>query len=423
VQSAEYRQLVEELFPRLSGGIRWGLDRTHRLLAAVGDPHLRYPTLHVAGTNGKGSTAAQIASILHASGHRVGLYTSPHLCDFRERIRVNGVPIPEAGVLAAARRLRPALDRESPTFFEATTAIGLLALADAAVDIAVVEVGLGGRLDATNVVAPMLAVITSIALDHMQFLGDTIELIAAEKAGILKAGVPAVTVEQSGPALAVIRAAAAAVGAPLTVVPADAVQEVVVGVSGTAFRCHSERWGELRLHTPLIGAHQAENAALAVAAVAQLPPPFLPRPEEVVAGLAAVRWPGRLQLERIGERAWLFDVAHNTAGTVALTAALEALALPRPLYAIVAILGDKDWRNMLEPLAGAVDRLILTTAPGAPAERLWDATAVAAEIGGNALAVPELEHALAACGDAAAVLVTGSFHTVGDALRLLGREP
>jgi dihydrofolate synthase / folylpolyglutamate synthase len=443
VSSPEYRRLVGELFPRLSGGIRWGLDRTRRLLASVGDPHHAYATVHIAGTNGKGSAAATLASILRASGHRVGLYTSPHISDFRERFRVDGEPISESAVLSAAGRLRPLLEAESPSFFEATTAIGFLAFADLGVDIAVVEVGLGGRLDSTNVIAPVACAITNISLDHMQYLGDSVAAIAAEKAGIAKRGVPLVTTERGESALEVIRACAVAAGAPLVELDPAALREVTTSLAGTRFVQQTGAWGELQLATPLIGGHQAANTALAVGLAECLPAPWRPARDAVIEGVRVVRWPGRLQLESVGGVPWLFDVAHNAAGVAALTAALSTLELPRPLWAVVAVLADKDWRGMLAPLAGVVDRLIVTTAPSAPPDRRWDANAVAAELGARAEPVPRLEDALDLCGagvcaDRAggasgiasqshaipgSVLVTGSFHTVGDALRMLGREP
>jgi dihydrofolate synthase / folylpolyglutamate synthase len=441
LSSPEYRRLVDELFPRLSGGIRWGLDRTRRLLASVGDPHHAYATVHIAGTNGKGSAAATLASILRASGHRVGLYTSPHLSDFRERFRVDGDPVSEAVVLSAAGRLRPHLEAESPSFFEATTAIGLLAFAELGIDIAVIEVGLGGRLDSTNVVAPVACAITNISLDHVQYLGDSLAAIAAEKAGIAKPGVPLVTTERGTAALAVIRASTAAAGAPLVELDPGALRGVTTSLAGTRFSQQTALWGELPLATPLIGRHQAVNTALAVGLAECLPARWRPERDAVIAGVGAVRWPGRMQVESVAGVPWLFDVAHNAAGVEALTAALSTLDLPRPIWAVVAVLADKDWRGMLAPLAAGVDRLIVTTAPSAPPERRWDAAAVAAAFGPHAEPVPRMEDALDLClarGHVGAlpgghtrepsaipgtVLVTGSFHTVGDALRMLGREP
>jgi dihydrofolate synthase / folylpolyglutamate synthase len=417
-----YDRLVSELFPRLTGGIRWGLERTHRMLASVGDPQLRYPCVHVGGTNGKGSVAASTASILTAAGQRVGLYSSPHLVDFRERFRIDGTPISEAAVLSAADRLWPAIEAENPSFFEATTALGFLLLADAGVDVAVIEVGLGGRLDSTNVIEPAVVALTNVDFDHMQYLGNTLEAIATEKAGILKPGVAAITGAAEGAALDVFRQRAREIGAPLAVLAADAVADIHVGLDGTRFRLRYGGYGELTLATPLIGAHQARNAALAVALCDALPAPLRPDAEAVAEGLRSVRWPGRFQVVRRGGTLWVFDVAHNVAGAAALTRTVQALALPRPLTTIVGVLGDKDWRGMLLPLYDESEFMILTVPPSAPAERRWDADMVVAELGlERARVAPDFAAGLDAAGrTGGTVLVTGSFHTVGDALLYLG---
>ncbi|HUH13013.1 MAG TPA: Mur ligase family protein, partial [Longimicrobiales bacterium] len=309
-----YEALLHRLFPRLTGGVRWGLERTLRLLASVGDPHLACPVLHVGGTNGKGSVAAYLEASLRAAGLRTGLYTSPHLCTFRERVRVAGTPLPAGALVEAAERLWPALETEEASFFEATTALAFLALAEAGVDVAVVEVGLGGRLDATNVVRPRATLITNVALDHAEYLGDTLAAVAAEKAGILKPGVPAFTGAAAPEALAVLRRRASEVGVPLTEVGPVDVADVRTGVEGTRFRMPRTGWGELELGVPLPGAHQALNAALAVRALDALEEGLRPDAQHVVGGLASTRWPGRLQVVERAGRPWLFDVAHNVAG-------------------------------------------------------------------------------------------------------------
>jgi dihydrofolate synthase / folylpolyglutamate synthase len=425
VPALTYDALVAELFPRLTGGIRWGLDRTRRLLASVGDPHRSYPALHVGGTNGKGSVAAMLAAVLQRSGRRVGLYTSPHLCSFRERFRVDGEPLSETEILAAAERLWPAIEAESPSFFEATTALAFLALASAEIDVAVVEVGLGGRLDATNVIEPVVCVITNVERDHMQYLGDSLESIAVEKAGILKPGVPAVTGETAEVPLAVLVRRAEAVGAPLRVLTPAELRNVQTSAAGTDFLLAESAWGPLSVHTPLPGTHQATNAALAIRALELLPAPLRTGTDAVLDGLAGVRWPGRLQVEHIEGIDWIFDVAHNVAGMNALVAALAAISPARPLVAVVGVLGDKDWQGMLHPLAAAVDQLIVTLPPGAPPERRWDPMAVLEATGlRHAEVCGEFDEALRrAAAAGASVLVTGSFHTVGDALRVLGRLP
>ena len=246
MSALDYEELVRELFPRLTGGIRWGLERTRALLSAVGDPHTAYATIHVGGTNGKGSVAATIAGILHAAGHRTGLYSSPHLTTFRERIRIDGTPIEEAALLAAAERLWPHIRATEPSFFEATTAIGFLALADAGVDVAVIEVGLGGRLDATNVIAPVLSVLTNVSLDHVQLLGNTVEEVAREKAGIIKPATPVITAETDPVVLEIFRARTQELGTTLDVMPESEPQDVEVTAAGTVLTAATEHYGAAR---------------------------------------------------------------------------------------------------------------------------------------------------------------------------------
>ncbi len=349
--------------------------------------------------------------MLRASGLRVGLYTSPHLVSFTERIVVDGVPVAEEAVAAWTARLRPLAEACDASFFEITTVIAFADFAARGVDVAVVEVGLGGRLDATNIVEPQACGVTRIAREHTDYLGDTLEAIAREKAGIAKPGVPLFTTE-TDPAL---------VG----------VMREVVEERGA----RSEEHGELRVVDPahaasfrlgLAGSHQVANASLALALVESLPARFRPDAEAIASGLAWARIPGRF--DRRGR--WLFDVAHNPDGARALVHALRAAAVPRPLWAVVAVLRDKDWRGMLEVLAPEVDGIALTRAPSAPVERAWDLEQARGEgrgmrgEGTTIEVVPELRDALRFAGDrAATVLVTGSFHTVGDAMSLLGVDP
>jgi dihydrofolate synthase/folylpolyglutamate synthase len=421
-----YEQLVRELFPRLSGGIRWGLDRVEAILEEAGHPERRYASVHVGGTNGKGSTSAAIAAALRAGGHRTGLYTSPHLCSFRERIQLNGQPLSDAELLEAAESLWPSFRRTQPSFFEATTSLAFLALANAGVDVAVIEVGLGGRLDATNVVTPVLSVLTNVAMDHAEYLGNTLELVAAEKAGIIKAGVPVITAEPAPAIRSIFAARAAALSAPFHALADDDVSGVRVGASGTRFRVRTREWGEMSLYTPLIGEHQAMNAALGVRALELLPDKLRPEREQVAHGVASVQWPGRLQIEQRSDGVWMFDVAHNTAGVEAVAATVRKLDLARPLVLLVGILGDKDWRAMLPPLFDIADAAVLTIPPTAPEARRWDPAAVLQEVGRDGDVIPDFDVALRharTLAQGGTVLVTGSFHTVGDALATLGLAP
>jgi dihydrofolate synthase/folylpolyglutamate synthase len=419
-----YAELVRDLFPRLTGGIRWGLERTQALLASVDNPHESYRTVHVGGTNGKGSVAATLASILTKTSSSVGLYSSPHLCSFRERVQVNQHAVTEDAIVHAAQRLWPAIEKLQPSFFEATTAIGLLAFAEAGVDVAVIEVGLGGRLDSTNVIHPELAIITNIAFDHADYLGHTLAAIAGEKAGIVKPGVPLLTSEDQAEILGLFQARAHAMRAPLHVQSPLPDEQVQFDLRGTTFTT-SWRGEPCTLQTPLIGRHQGTNAAVAVRAAELLDLDL--GPEDLQETLFRIRWPGRLQVESAGGQTWVFDVAHNVAGVQALVSALRSLDLPRPLVLLLGILGDKDWRAMLPPLFAMADLSILAIPPTAPSNRTWNPQ-LALEFAGGAHAhvIADFGAALESAHTAAGrgtVLVTGSFHTVGDALISLNRTP
>jgi dihydrofolate synthase/folylpolyglutamate synthase len=418
------------LFGRTTGGIRWGLERTEEMLAGVGDPHRRFRSIHVGGTNGKGSVSALCDAALRtaAPGRRVALYTSPHLVRFAERIRVDGAPVDAALLASCVERLRPGIESSGATFFEAATAVAFLCFAEAGVDVAVVEVGLGGRLDSTNVVAPLVAAVTNIARDHVEFLGDTLGEIAREKAGIWKPGVPAITGEADPVALGVLAHRALEVGAPFFALDFVAtVEDVRLSSAGTGFRFRSEAWGEREVRVPLVGSHQARNAALAAELLALLPAELRPEWDAVERGFAAARWPGRFQVEEVRGTTWVLDVAHNPAGVAALAATLDAVALPRPLVLVAGVLSDKEWNEMLPPLLRRADAAILTVAPTAPVERRWNPEAVAAALPSDlripVRVIPELEAALSRATTLApygTILVTGSVHTVGDALPILG---
>jgi dihydrofolate synthase/folylpolyglutamate synthase len=418
------------LFARPTGGIRWGLERTQELLAGVDDPHRRFRSLHVGGTNGKGSVSALCDAALRAAdpSRTIGLYTSPHLVSFDERIRINGRPVDRELLLACEARLRPVIERTGATFFEATTAIAFLCFAEAGVDYSVVEVGLGGRLDSTNVITPEACAITNVARDHTEYLGESLEEIAFEKAGILKPGVPAVTAETAEGPLGVIRRRAQEVGAPLAEIGAGAVLDVSVGLEGTVFELdESPRWGSREVHTSLVGEHQARNAAVAAELLGLLPRDLRPSWEAIERGFAEVRWAGRLQVERVRGTTWVLDVAHNPAGVASLAASLDRLRLPKPVVLVTAILNDKAWDEMLPPLLARCDAAVLTVAPSSPESRRWDPAGAEARIGASSAVpvriIPDFAAAIQRAETMAphgTVLVTGSVHTVGDALAELG---
>lgn len=406
-----------------TGEIRWGLRRTRTMLHAVGCPHMAFRSVHVGGTNGKGSVAAMIASILSNAGHRVGLYTSPHLVDFRERIRVAGWAVDEKILAAAARRLGPVAEDVGATFFETATALAFLCFAEVGADFVVAEVGLGGRLDATNVLLPELAAITNVAWDHSDYLGHTLAAIAGEKVGIAKPGVPLVLGRLDTEAARIIRQRAERAGAALLQLGYDAgVRRIRMNREGVELEYVGPGSGEaIPLRCPLLGAHQAWNAGLAALAVQSLPERWRPSEADITAGIAGVMWPGRLQIERRRDRTWVLDVAHNPGAVDALAQGLASLDLETPLALVVAIMGDKPWLEMLPPLLALADVSIFTVAPSSPAERRWDAAAVADTISSYPVEViVDFEAALEqAMRMAPTVVVTGSNHTVGDAMRYL----
>lgn len=424
VPLTHYDAALEYLFARVSGGWKLGLDTTRALLTSIGDPQLRFPAFHVGGTNGKGSVVATIDALLRARGLRVGRYTSPHLMDFRERICVNGEPISEGAVVEFIERWTPDVERLGATFFEATTCLAFDHFARERVDVAVVEVGLGGRLDSTNVLTPLAAGVTSIGLDHMQYLGGTRHLIAREKAGIFKRGVPAAIGEQDAEIRMLLAQLARDAGAREVLVVADdwRVEDIAVDPTGTSFSL--EAGGRRRsLRTPLVGRYQAANTATALAMLELAGGEYAAAADDAERALVTVGIPGRFQ--RCGDV--IFDVAHNPAGTEVLCETLDAVRPARPLACLLTVLRDKDWRAMMATLAAHVDRFVLSAPPSVPADRGWsldEATAFARQHGWLADAEPDFDRALElARRDAATTLVTGSFHTVGDAMSRLQVSP
>jgi dihydrofolate synthase/folylpolyglutamate synthase len=416
-------ELSELLGLKPSGEIRWGLRRTRTMLHSVGQPHLAFRSLHVGGTNGKGSVAAMISAILESAGWRVGLYTSPHLVEFGERIRVQGAAADDELLAEAARRLHPAAAEVGATFFETATALAFLYFAEIGVDFVVAEVGLGGRLDATNVLLPEAAAITSVSWDHSDYLGHSLAAIAREKAGIAKPGVPLALGRLEPEAGRIVRETAERAGAWLLQLGYDAgVRRIRIGRRFTKLEYVGPGSKEaLELRCPLLGAHQAWNAGLAALTVQGMAEGRRPDPADIVAGIAAARWPGRLQIEERRGRTWVLDAAHNPVAVDALAQAMTSLDLPGPVALVIAIMGDKPWPEMLPPLLALADVSIFTIAPSSPSERRWDAHEVAGTISSYPVEVIE-DFAAAmqrASQVASTVVVTGSNHTVGDAMRHL----
>ncbi|HKD58577.1 MAG TPA: folylpolyglutamate synthase/dihydrofolate synthase family protein [Hyphomicrobiaceae bacterium] len=409
------------------------LGRIDALLAKLGHPHRRLPpVIHIAGTNGKGSTTALLKAMLQAAGKRVHVYTSPHLVHFRERIEIaqadgKARPIGETELIEVLQRTSSANAGAPVTFFEVTTAAAFLAFAEHPADAVLLEVGLGGRLDATNVVAhPALAVITPIAIDHADWLGASISLIAAEKAGILKPGVPAVISRQPPQAMTAIRSQASKMKAPLTVWGED--YEAYSQRGRLVYQSH-ERLLDLPLPA-LIGQHQLTNAGTAIAAALQLSITHT----AIERGLVEVRWPARMQrldngplsqLLAPGSELWL-DGAHNPAGAEAIAQTLAELEerAPKPLGLIVGMMGKKDAAGFFSHFRGLVRRVVTVPNPGSP-EAAHDPIAlakVAQSVGLAADAATDVEAALVRLqkgdGRPLRVLICGSLYLAGQVLAL-----
>jgi dihydrofolate synthase/folylpolyglutamate synthase len=430
-------------------GIKLGLDSMRTVLAAFGDPHRVYPSVHVAGTNGKGSVCAMLTEILAAGGRKVGLYTSPHLVRVEERIQVvcdvcddqvvfddrvdqvDGRLISSRDFCRLAGTVKARIERllarrelgAPPTFFEVLTLIAFLYFREREVDVAVLEVGMGGRFDATNVVTPLVSVITSVSRDHQEHLGPTLAAIAFEKAGIIKPGVPVVCGAEARDAVRVVRAQAAGKSAPLTMVFSRKrpLTREKKNVQGMAFRYEAEGTS-LRLSPGLPGAHQGRNAAIAASAALVLGRVWRPISRSaIVRGVARARWEGRLETVARNPRV-LLDGAHNEGGAAALRAYLEELRPPR-LVLVFTMMKDKAVGRVAGRLFPLADRIVLTTIPFARAAEPAEILRRARPFRDRILVEPSLPKAIALAraeaGRRGTVLITGSLFLVG-AVKKLG---
>lgn len=379
-----------------------GLERITELLEALGSPHRGPRFVHIAGTNGKGSTAAMIESGLRAAGQRTGLYTSPHLVEPTERIRIAGEPVSRQQFAAAFTTVHETSLRtleQHPTYFESVTAMAFLLFEEAQLDWVVLEVGLGGRLDATNVVTPQLSVITPIDYDHQAFLGDSLSSIAGEKGGILKPGVPAVFAHQHAEAAAILRQLARA---PYQSADDWPVEDLAIDARGSQFRIR-----DLAIDCPLAGEHQVENARTAAIALHQL--------GFSTEGIRHTRWPGRL--ERVSEQPEIIvDGAHNPAGAQALAHYIRRFYAGRNLWLVYGVMRDKaveEMTSLLFPLASRVILTVPANSRAMPPERIPNRDARITHSVSEAL---ELVHQAA---PTAVIFITGSLFVVGEARQLL----
>lgn len=402
-----YAEAIKFLYGLSWFGARFGLETTRALADRAGNPQQQLRFIHVAGTNGKGSTCAMLESVYRLAGLRVGLFTSPHLVSFRERIQVNRQLISQADLVRLVEELRALLPNHPVTpitLFEFVTVLALRYFAEQKCELVIWETGLGGRLDATNIVTPLASVITNIGYDHQQWLGETLEKIAAEKAGIIKPGVPVITAAEQAEVLQVIETVAHTNHAPLA---------------------RASRSDANLAHPALLGTHQQCNAAVAVATVQALQNKIPVSAAAIKSGLETVSWPGRLQLlTRPAGRRVLLDGAHNTAGAEVLRLALAQNFPALKPTLLLGILGDKDWRAMCEILAPLAGRILLvpvsserTAAPQQLAE-----VCRAANPRVDVQSCSSLTDALQASAEDSFVVIAGSLYLIGAALALLDPE-
>jgi dihydrofolate synthase / folylpolyglutamate synthase len=417
---------MEYLESLIGSGIRPGLDRMHAILDVAGHPETMVPAVLVAGTNGKGSTAATLASIASRAGYRTGLYTSPHLVRLEERWKIDGQAVPGESLRESVKELRRHADAAgfSPTYFEALTLLAFLVFRDYRCDIAVLEVGMGGRLDATNVVDPIVSVITSIELDHQEWLGETIEEIALEKAGIARRRAPLIANSRWPEAVEAIARRCDEVGCDLHVLRDEVeIETAGVGLESLDLQLRTPS-AAYRIRSPLTGEHQVDNIALAIRSAEMLSHRFERIDHSAITeGVARTSWRGRLETFRLPDRLVLVDGAHNPSGAEAAARFIEQF-LPRPRLLVFGALGDKDVRSMLEALRGGADQIILT-APDS--ERAIDPAVLREMLGG---AVPAdvilndqqaIETSLRREG-IGSVVICGSLYLAGTAVRILDQR-
>lgn len=425
-----YTQAIEYLRHLCTFGINPGMARIERLLSLLGHPERKLKCIHVAGTNGKGSTSVLIAEVLRCQGYKTGLFTSPHLQSYRERFVINGAMMTEVDFARLIAEVQPLLEQvwretnDHPTEFEVLTAMAFQYFSEQGADFAVVEAGLGGTLDSTNVVTPLLSVITNVTFDHMDRLGTEIREIAAHKAGIIKSDVPVVTAAQ-GEALAVIKETAGAKQAPVTDIRQGCTWQLVsASPAGQTFHVHTPRQTFDNLRISLLGAHQLVNSAVAIAALEAVGNcgVVLDR-RAIYQGFAQARWPGRFEIISQAPTIVL-DGAHNPDGARALRTVFEEVFPGSETVFVVGVLGDKDYKAMLADFAAVADVMILTTADS---PRAADPFLLATEVSGcETIVIADLKEAISAgvrmAGAGKVMCVCGSLYTVGRARDMLMRE-
>jgi len=423
-----YQDAVGYLYSLQKFGMKFGLDNTRRLMALFDGPHHAFRCIHVAGTNGKGSTAAMIESILRTGGCRTGLFTSPHLVNFTERIRVDGQEISEKEVASLANEVREAaegISDFSPTFFEVVTTMAFLHFRRMPVDWAVIETGLGGRLDATNVITPEVSVITMIDYDHREFLGSTLGDIAREKAGIIKPGRPVVSADQRPEVMEVLREKALLGHSRLFVYRDDFSSEIGPDSSGPLKFSYKGTGTYPEISLPLAGLHQVTNASLAAKTVEVLQERDPSLRLDIAGGIGRVKWPGRLEMIS-SDPPILIDGAHNPHASASLSLYLKGLLGNRfnRIIMVLGVMGDKDVSGILAPLLPLASEIIATAPSYGRAASPGSLSETIASLGYAARTSLSVAEAIAEakdlCRPGDVIVITGSFYTIGEAREVLG---
>jgi dihydrofolate synthase/folylpolyglutamate synthase len=433
VTSPELQAALDYLYSFIDYGVKrsyryspevFDLGRVQALLSSLGEPQRMFRSIHIAGTKGKGSVAAMIESCLRAAGYRTGLYTSPHLIEFTERIQVDGIPISDETLVELVEKLKPHVESVPEiSTYELTTALGFMHFAEQEVDCAIVEVGLGGRLDATNVLEPLVSVITSLSYDHMHLLGESLSDIAREKAGIIKPHIPVVLAPQQYEADAIVRSIAADRNAPVLQVNRDWHYVAVSrDLSGQVFKVWSagNSADSLEFKIPLLGYHQVQNGTVAYVALSEAGRRGLPAELEAIEqGLAEVHWPGRFQV--LSETPTIvLDAAHNRDSALKLRIALDDYFPGRPVTMVFGASSDKDLRGMFLELSPRISRLILTQSDHPRSEDPELLAQMARSFGMDSETISPvslaMERAVEEAGAHDVILGTGSLFVVGSAL-------
>jgi len=415
----KYDKIVRSLYNLTSFEIKLGLDRVQNLIQALGSPHTRFKSIHIGGTNGKGSTAVMIESVLQDAGYKTGLFTSPHLVEFTERIRVNGQQISEEEVIKILEKQMPFIKKYDSTFFESTTSLAFDYYAQQKVDIAVVEVGMGGRLDATNILTPLLSVITPVGYEHQKWLGDTLIEIAGEKAGIIKKDSTCISASQKSEVKNYLREECKKRGAVFIDSSEQSIVDIINSdIHGTLFNYSSEQTQIENLYLPLPGFHQIDNAKVALFCVAYLKRfGFTIKKENIINGLKNLKWEGRLQVIKQNPLV-ILDVAHNLPAFETLFGEIRRHYPWNKINLLMGLLDDKDFHKIID-LVSKQCSFVGCVRP--ESERALDPEILSERVGMNGIKTKSFRDVLSGfrylssiTGDKDILLVSGSHYVVGE---------